>query len=620
MELLETPDTEMQNTGNTLPQQPTEAIVDAQEESTDIVATIGSETEVAQPDLPTDKATVIARLTEISQLPVIADAAEKAAQLKRIYYTLEHQQQKQAFDTYVAEGGNPEEYIAPLDPDEETIRTLLALIKEKRSDERRQLETQLAENARRKQAIIDELRNMSADTDNVNRHWQRAKELQAEFKEIGDVAQEQATALWKNFTSAVELFYDQWKINKELRDYDFKKNLSEKQLIIGQTQALAEEEDIITAFHRLQDLHQKWRETGPVAKELRDEIWDKFRDASAVVSKRYQAHFEERKAKERANEQAKIQLCEQAETLEFGDSTPAPQWNVLTQQIIELQNQWKQIGPAPRKVNNELYARFRSTADKFFSAKAEYFKNVKDTQAQNLKLKAQLCEQAEALIDSTEWRKTTDRILQLKEEWKKIGPAPRKSSDAIWRRFMDACDKFFTNKKHFHSAKRKEENGNLRVKKQILEQLHQLNDPQQQPDRDEAIARINELRSAWQQTGHVPIKEKDTLAEDYRATVGQLFEKYDIHQTRARIEQFKTEIENTTDTSKLSRERERLFRTLDQRRAELKTYENNLGFLSASSKNASQLIAEMDRKCQRLRDDIADIEKKIKIIDQKQDA
>lgn len=623
-----------QSTDQSLPTAPADD--SANQLSTPADAADTAESEVIQPREPadaaadsdtqgadecefTDPADVVTALEVIARKDDADVDPLEAARLKRIYYTLQQSREKADFQDYLANGGNAEDYVAPLDPAADHVKELLNTIKEKKARERERLAAQLAANADRKRAITARLEEMSADADNVNLHWQEAKDLQAEFKAIGDVPQEDATALWKNFTAAVEHFYDQWKINKELRDYDFKKNLGEKQLILAETISLADEPDVITAFRRLQELHQKWRETGPVAKELRDSIWNDFRDASAVVSKRYQAFFEERKAREQQAEEKKTALCEQIEAIDWTKAKTFADWNALTALIIKAQEEWKTSGHAPRKSSNALFARFRQTCDKFFAAKAEYFKNVKDNLAENLARKTQLCEQAEALSESTDWRKTTDEILALKEQWKTIGPVPKKVSDQIWHRFLNACDTFFDRKKKINSARRKEETANLKTKRTILARLNELN-ADTETDRAAAVTEIQQLRQQWQQTGHVPMKEKDRLAEEYRTLMGQLFDRYDMRQTRARMAQFESDVAATAETrggsNRLLRDRERLVRTYEQRRAELKTYENNLGFLNFSSKQGEAMLKEMQRKMQRLRDDIADLEKKIAIIDQ----
>ncbi|MCM1484322.1 MAG: DUF349 domain-containing protein [Muribaculaceae bacterium] len=614
MEFLEESAVNVQ-TPDCIPSQEPAAAAEA-EVATDTVNTNEEPSAAAAP--VADRQELLAALKAISELDDTLIDIEEAARLKRQYYILYNEESRAKYQAYIAEGGDAETYVAEPDSNEIEFKELLGAIKEKKAAMRRRIAEEQQSNAERKRAIIDELTSMSADTDNVNRHYQRVKELQNEFKALGDVPQEQATEMWKAYTAAVELFYDRWKVNKELRDYDFKKNLGEKQILLAEARQLGEEADVITAFRRLQDLHQKWRETGPVAKELRDEIWDQFKDASAIVNKRYQAYFEERKAKERENEEAKTKLCEQIEAIDLTEPSSYSRWNELTEQIIAMQEEWKKLGFASRKTNNALFSRFRAACDAFFAAKASFFKEVKANLTENLAKKTALCEQAEALKDSTDWRKTTDKIIELQKEWKSIGAVPKKQSDTIWRRFMDACDYFFEQKKKTTSATRKSEHANLKAKQAIVARLTELNNPECSVSREEAIPEINELRASWQQTGHVPFRDKDKLHDAYRTVVGELFEKYDIRENRARMASFESNIDKiSSDDNKLIRERERLMRTLEQRRGELKTYENNLGFFNSKTKSGEQIMREMERKMQHIKDEITEIEKKIAVVDAK---
>lgn len=615
MESLEKHEAELKEADAILPE-----AVEAETLSESVEVADEQQSDVEQPVrvAPATKAEVLEALKEICAAEALTDELiDESNRLKRDYYNLEHELQRKAFEEFKEAGGDVEDYVAEADSTEGELKELLNAIKDRKAALREALEAEMARNSQLKRDIIAEIEKIAADTDNVNRQYPRIKELTAEFKNIGVVPQEEATQLWKHYTAAVELFYDQWKVNKELRDYDFKKNLAEKQLLLTEAEGLADEEDVIVAFKRLQDLHDKWREIGPVQKELREELWNKFKDASAVVNKRYQAHFEERKARERENEAGKIALCELVEAIDFEKANSFTEWNNLTKEIIEAQEKWKTFGFASRKVNNELFSRFRSTCDKFFTAKAEYFKQAKDVQAQNLARKLELCEKAEALKESTEWRKTADAINKLKDEWRTIGAVGKKQSEVVWRRFMDACDYFFDQRKKATSSVRKAENANLKVKKEIVEELLKLNSPDDATEPSVAVDRINELRQLWQQTGHVPFKEKDSLHDTYRKVVGELFDKFDMHQSRARMENFEASVNETTDQGKLSRDREKMMRALDRLRQELKTYQNNLGFLSSKSKSGESMLREMERKMQRLQADIVELEKKISIIDNK---
>jgi hypothetical protein len=474
-------------------------------------------------------------------------------------------------------------------------------------------EAERKSNFEKKAKIIEEINTLAADTDNVNRTYPRFKELQQEFKTVGEVPPTEVTNQWKQFQDAVEAFYDQLKINKELRDYDFKKNLDTKQLLCTEAEKLANEADVIVAFKRLQELHDKWRETGPVAKEIREEIWSKFKDASAVINKKYQAYFEERKAREQENEDAKTAICERIEALDFASLKSFVAWDEMTKTILAAQEDWKKVGFASKKMNNALFARFRETCDKFFEMKATYFKNIKDDFAANLEKKIALCEKAEALKDSTDWKKATDEFVALQKEWKTIGAVAKKHSDVVWKRFLAACDYFFEEKKKKTSGVRQTEQANLKAKKEIIAKLGEIT---AETPREEAINQVKELMAQWQQVGHVPYRDKDKVYEAYRAKVNELYKLLDMRGSQARMNNFEESINGMSgDENKLYRERERLMRAYEQKRNELSTYENNLGFFNSKSKSGDSMLRELERKIQRIKEDLATLEQKIKVID-----
>ncbi len=607
MELLDQSFIAEENTALDQPLNLENSAVDAQQEVTP-----------NEESTPVGKQDLINRLIEISALADTEINNDEVSRIKQQFYTLHNEEVRAARQAFVDAGNQPEAFVAAADSLEEQLKQLLAGIKEKKAAMRARIEAEQLANLDKKQAIIAELNAMSADTDNVNRHYPRAKELQAEFKEIGEVPQQNSTDTWKAFQDAVELFYDQWKVNKELRDYDFKKNLAEKQLLISEARKLTDEPDVVTAFKRLQELHDKWREVGPVAKEQRDEIWAEFKDASADVNKRYQAFFEERKKREQENETAKTALCEEIEAIDIESLKTYNAWNQATQQIIDAQEKWKTLGFASRKTNNALFARFRACCDAFFNAKAEFFRTMKDELAANLAAKTALCEQAEALKDSTDWKATADKLAELQKQWKTIGAVPKKHSDTVWKRFLAACDYFFEQKKQATSSVRKSEQANLKIKRGIVEALNKLNAPDADTPREEAIKQLHELRAQWQATGHVPFREKDKLHDTYREVVRQLFDKYDVHENRARMTNFESAInELASDNSRLLRERERLVRTYENRRNDLNTYENNLGFFNSKTKSGDSMLRELEHKIQFIKNDIAELEKKIELIDSK---
>ncbi|MBD5347125.1 MAG: DUF349 domain-containing protein [Bacteroides sp.] len=562
---------------------------------------------------PMSRAEVMTRLSELAKQPATEISSEEVARLKQLFYQGHNDMLATARQAFIDAGNDPETFVPDIDPDEDTAKALLNEIKEKKAVLRAEQEAQREANLNRKQSIIDELMSMGSDTDNVNRHYPRAKDLQAEFKAVGEVPASKAAEIWKKYQEAVEHFYDQWKVNKELRDYDFKKNLSEKQLLIDEASRLVDESDVVTAFKRLQDLHDKWREIGPVAKEIREETWARFKDVSASINKRYQAFFEERKASERANELAKIELCNQAEAIEFTTASTYAAWEAITKHVLDLQAQWKTIGFASRKVNTALFNRFRTACDRLFAAKAAFYKTMKDELADNLSRKTALCERAEELKDSTDWRKTTDELVKIQKEWKTIGPVAKRHSDAIWRRFQTACDAFFDRKKKEVTDTRSEERANLKAKREILESLRALNADDCATPRAEAVNAVKELRAKWQSIGFVPFREKDKLQEAYRTVVGELFDKLDLNENRQRFQRH--DHAGSARAENNGNNRERLARTLEQRRSELQTYENNMGFLSAKSKSGNAMLREMELKMQGLRDEIEELRKKIADLD-----
>ncbi|MCM1071346.1 MAG: DUF349 domain-containing protein [[Clostridium] fimetarium] len=572
-----------------------------------------SDNEKSRPELRT-KEEVIAALKELAEADAARIGRDELAFLKQRFYAIHNAEAEALRDEFVAGGGAPEDFKPALDPAEEEFKALLATVKEKKAALLAAEEAAKAENLARKQALIAELKGLSEDADNANRVFPRVKEIQAEFKEIGEVPATEATDLWKEFQGTVEQFYDQLKINKDLRDYDFRKNLELKTLLCEEAEKLDQEEDIVLAFKRLQNFHDEWRQTGPVAKEVRDEIWNRFKDASSVIRKKYQAFFEERKAREEANEKAKTEICERVEALDFDNIKSYAGWDEMTNVILQAQKEWKELGYASRKANNALFARFRAVCDRFFTLKAERYRAMKDELQANLAKKTALCEKAEALSQSTDWRKTADQLVALQKEWKTIGTVPRKHSDAVWQRFQKACDSFFENRKKNLSESRSTEEANLAEKRQVIADLKAI--PADMP-RNEAMPKVKELQAKWNSIGHVPFREKDKVYAEYRAVCDAFYNREGDRGDRgmSRFEDVIKEI--GSDQQKLYRERERVQRACEIKRNELKTYENNLGFLSSKSKAGDSMVREMERRIQRIKDDLAATEAKIKLIDAK---
>lgn len=573
--------------------------------------------ETAAPETPElkTKEDVMTRLTQLAAAEAVEISREEIAHLKQRFYAIRKLEQEAELAAHLAAGKDAESFIPALDTTEEDFKNLMNTVRERKAAQAAAEEEERKQNLARKLALIEELRTISADTDNVNRAFPRVKEIQAEFKEIGEVPPSEATDLWKDYQGAVEQFYDQLKVNKDLRDYDFRKNLELKTLLCEEAEKLNDEEDIVLAFKRLQNLHDEWRQTGPVAKEQREEIWARFKDASTLVNKKYQAFFEERKNRELENEKAKTEICERVEALDFSSLKTYAAWDEMTRVILGAQEDWKKLGFASRKANNTLFARFRAVCDRFFTLKAEHYREMKDELAANLEKKIALCEKAEALKDSTDWKRTADELVKLQKEWKTIGTVPKKHSDNIWHRFQTACDAFFEARKANLSESRSVEQANLKAKRDIIAALREI--PLDAP-RSESMPKVKELQARWQEIGHVPFREKDKVYEEYRAVCDALYNRMGRERERGNLSRFEDVIkEMGSDEQKLYRERERILRSFEIKRNELKTYENNLGFLSSKSKTGDSMVREMERRIQRIKDDLAAIEQKIKLIDSK---
>ena len=559
------------------------------------------------------KAELVAALEALVEKPVEEIKREENA-IKMAFYQIRKEELDKEKEAFLAKGNEEAAFAPREDEDEAKLKELLNQIKEKRAAHNAAIEEARAKNLEAKQAIIDEIRAISGDADNVNKHYNKVQELRHQFQQIGEAPAANATEIWKTYQAAVESFYDMLKLNKELRDYDFKKNLEQKEQLCEEAEKLSEEENVLEAFRSLQALHDKWREIGPVAKEMRETLWARFKEASAAVNKRHQAFFEQRKKREKENEDAKTSLCEKLEAIIAEDHATYAAWDEATKQIIALQEDWKKLGFAARKVNAALFTRFRAKCDEFFSEKAAFFKRMKEEMAANLEKKVALCEKAEALKDSQDWKKTTEALVALQKEWKTVGPVVKKQSDAVWKRFVSACDYFFEQKAKLTVNVRQEERNNLKQKKAVIAAI---NEQLANADEKEAVKNIRELMKQWQGIGHVPFKEKDKVYAEYKKAVDAAYDKLDMKESRANIANFENALNNMSDTDKMYRERERLVRTYEQSVNELKTFENNLGFFNAQSKSGSSMLKEMERRIAKIKEDIAVLEKKIKLIDEK---
>jgi hypothetical protein len=535
-----------------------------------------------------------------------------------LYYKL-RQQETDAALTAALEQDSEDLSALESKPDEQEARLkeLLEKYREQRAAAVESRAREMAENAERKKALLDAMEAIATDANDVNVHYNQFMELQKQFKEIHNVDSAVVGDLWKRYSAVTESFYDLLKINKELRDYDFKKNLEKKEEICAEAERLGTMGDVIAAFRRLQELHEEWKGVGPVSPTVREEIWSRFKAASTVVNKRHQDHFEQIKQKEAENEVGKKALCDKIEAIDYSGNASIKDWEAQTAQILEIQKEWRSLGFASRKVNTQLFERFRRSCDAFFAAKATFYKGVKDIQSENLAKKIKLCEKAEALKDSTEWRKTTDQFISLQREWKNIGAVPHKNSASIWKRFVTACDSFFEAKEKAVGSEKNEEKVNMEKKQSVIARLKEL----QATIESVEPATVRELMAEWNSIGHVPFKEKDKLYNAYQEALEVFFQKLDMKGARARMDNFAENLSKLASgsnaQSSLMRERERLMRAYERMTAELKTYENNLGFLNVTSKSgsANPLMRELDKKKEALKADIKTIVEKIDLID-----
>lgn len=554
---------------------------------------------------------VIERLKEINSDPCNADKNELAS-LKQNFYKAYKTMQDNALKKFVEDGGSPESFVMPKDNFESEFKEVMSSIKDKRNEMLQEEEQKKEENLRKKIEIIERMKELSESPEEANKSYNEFKKLQQDWKEIKLIPQAKATELWKSYQIYAEKFYDIIKLNNEFREYDFKKNLEIKTRICELAEKLADEPDIISAFHQLQKLHQEFRETGPVSKDLREGIWNRFKAASTQINKLHQEHFEELKEKEQRNLDEKTVICEIVETMEYDSFKTFQDWENKTQEILALQAKWKTIGYAPKKMNVKIFERFRSACDDFFKKKGEFFKSLKENMSENLEKKKALCEKAEFLKDSKDWKETAAVLTELQKEWKTIGPVAKKHSDAIWKRFISACDFFFDEKNKANSSKHSVEYDNMDKKKAIIEKLNKLNS--QETFEDNAADEVKLIMKDWNNIGHVPFKEKDKLYNQYHAIIDELFKKLNISSSQKKLNNFKSNIENGKDNN-LYREREKLVRAYESMRNEIQTYENNIGFLSSSSKKGNSLVTELNNKVERLRTELKLIIDKIAVID-----
>ncbi len=558
------------------------------------------------------KKEVLERARQIAQ-EVDNPDKDEVDHLKTMFYKLHIAEREKQQKEYLDNGGDPDKYQVLPDEDEEAFKAEMTIIKEKRAKIFQQQEAEKLENLQKKLDIIEKIKAMATSPEQANKSYNDFKALQQEWKEIKAVPAEKANELWRNYQLYVEQFYDLLNLNREAREYDFKKNLEKKTRLCEEAEKLAGEEDVISAFHQLQELHQQFRETGPVAKDKREEIWNRFKAASTVINKRHQQHFDELRAKEEDNLVRKTALCEKVEAIAKEENKGSADWDRHTKEIIEVQKEWKTIGFAPQKMNVKIFERFRAACDDFFGRKAEYFKERKALLYENVGKKKALVEKAQSLTDSTEWKSTSDKLIALQKEWKTIGPVPKKIGDKLWSEFLTACNHFFEARNTATNGVHNEERTNLEKKRDIIAQLKEIADKAEANAQDKVMELIDEYNAV----GHVPFKEKDKVYKEFHDILDRLNTELNISVARRKLDNFKSNLKNMAKQGEdaIDNERARLFRRYEQLKGEINTYENNLGFLNASSKKGNSLIDEMNRKVQKLKDDAKLLYDKIKAID-----
>ena len=558
------------------------------------------------------KQEVLERVKEIAR-SAEAPNKEELDHLKTTFYKIHLAERDAQTKEYLEKGGDPEKFVLLPDDTEEAFKAEMQIIKEKRAKIFLEQEEEKQENLAKKLEIIEKIKAMATSPEEANQSYNDFKALQQEWKDIKAVPADKANELWRNYQLYVEQFYDLLKLNSEAREYDFKKNLEAKTALCEAAEKLDEEPDVISAFHQLQDLHQQYREIGPVAKELREQIWSRFKAASTVINKKHQQYFEDIRAKEEKNLEQKTALCEKLEAIDLDAIKTAAQWETTTKEVIAMQQEWREIGFAPQKMNVKIFERFRTINDVFFSKKAEFFKELKSQYSSNLEKKQELVKKAQELADSTDWKKTGDKIIALQKEWKTVGVVPRKQGELLWKDFLDACNKFFEARNKANAGTRNTEHSNLAKKREVVAKLKEL---LENPVENVQQA-LQKLTEEYNSIGHVPFKEKDNIYKEYHAVLDKIYKDLHISNAKRRLDNFKSNLKNVAEkgSDALDNERGRLLRRYDQLRSDITTYENNLGFLNAASKKGNSLVEEMNRKVQKLKDDLELVKQKIKAID-----
>lgn len=597
---------------NNLPEEVTNQSV---EEEAKEQSETSTETSVAK-QVSLTKDEIIEKLKNLTAQTEIPSRAEVES-LKQAFYKLRSAAIEEQKAEFIEAGNDAEAFVPAPDPSEDVLKTFLSELKEKRASQAAAEENLKEENYNKKLQIIESIKNLTESSDDFNKLYKEFKDLQQGWNDVTSVPQSKEKELWKSYQIYTEKFYDLIKINNEFRDYDFKKNLELKNAICESVEKLIDDTDSVSAFHQLQNFHQQWREIGPVARELREEIWTRFKNASTAINKKYQTHFESLKGREEENLVEKTAICEALKNIDYSTLTSFKEWDEKSKEVIELQAKWKTIGFVPKKVNNQIFEEFRSLCDAFFEKKSEFFKGVRGEMDENLDKKRALTEQAKALKDSTDWKSTTDKLIAIQKEWKTIGPVPRKYSDAIWKEFVTACDYFFEQKKKNESSQKSEELDNLAAKKEIIEKIKNVD---QSLDSSELIAKVRELADEWHKIGFVPFKEKDKIYKEFHQAVDAHYDRLKVDKTERRFESFKSNIKDISkqDNPKraLYRERDHLMHQYNKVKSDLQTYENNMNFLSISSKGASGLLKDVNNKIEKLKEEMELLVKKIEALDE----
>ncbi|MBR1901708.1 MAG: DUF349 domain-containing protein [Bacteroidaceae bacterium] len=590
-------------------------VTTATEQSSEITEMNAAPAEPATPAAPvyTTKEEVVNRVKEIAQSEELAEKQELDL-LKQLFYKFHNNDIQEARNAFIEGGGEPEKFEPQIDPLEPEFRASMQLIRDRRAAAQEELERQKAENLKRKLEILDRIQQLASTPEEANSAFDEFKALQNEWKEIKLVPAERATELWKNYQLYVEQFYDLLKLGHELRDYDFRKNLETKTRLCEEAEALIEAPEVVAAYNQMLILNQEWKETGPVARELREEIWNRFKTATTAIYKRHQDFFEARKAKEEENLNQKTALCEQIEAISTDDLKTSSDWDEMTKKIIEMQATWKTIGFAPQKMNTAIFERFRKGCDAFFEKKAQFFQALKESLNENLAKKKELVEKAESLKDSTEWRSTGDILIRLQKQWKEIGNVPHKYSEELWKRFVGACDQFFEARQQATAGVRDEQNANKEEKQNIIERLKEL----AAKEGEEIIQEVKELQKKWNEVGHVPFRDKDRLYKEYREVCDKIYGALSASHAKRHLNNFRNNLAQKIEKEggSLSNERQRMMRAYERMRDELNTYENNLGFLSSNSKKGNSLVDSMKKKVEKLRDELSLLAQKIKAVDE----